>query len=805
MERASGGYLQFELVEWRNLNEIYAQADGHRYTVAEYVKNRRSGNGWHEQGGGADYPRILREQNVAPLVDEGRVDEVWIFSDHYFGLWEASMAGPRSFNINGGVYPQVASQRPFALYGFNYERAVAEMAHNTAHRTEATMNRVYGGWNLKAPTTVWDRFSANHDQSDGLAGVGTCHWPPNAKSDYDYGNPREVLSWADDFLNYPNLTGMRKPVSRHTWFDGDNHRGYLRWYFAHLPRASGTSADGRQHNWWKYLYDFDNYTERGQAKPAAARLLPADLFALEADSHHVKLACQSPIPIDPATFGDDDLVVVAPQGERLPVHFVAVNDVRPGTYRVAMYEIDRPNHNEAWPLGAYQVHLQHDAIDDVLGNAVAAGSVGSFVARTTTTSPRKADDATLLLVDWDKSPQDPPLSGKQTAVESVDTPWGRGARYTVGSQCTLAATGHLDSQQGTIEFWIKPDWQGDDGKTRVLLEAGRAFNNGLLMQIDGANNLRLMLWGDDPTTSASETNVERGVATNTSQWTSGQWQHVAATWNGQRREMALYVDGKLFDSRNDGVRLASFSQPEFKIGSRAGGDSCRATLDNLHISGRARTASEISAAYEATLGLEKLRLEPATLALDPAQRRTLRVVAPSQAAARDVTALVRWSIDDPAVARVDRHGTITALAAGQARVTATLGTLQTSLELVVADIELPTAKLTRDFHVPADRNEPLSIEIDFSPGIETASLDGKDLRVVGPKGFQQFATLEGHETSPQAVRATYRIQPPPQGWSALHAGRYALELKGWQVHRAGRFVAEGRLATFDALRAASHQ
>jgi hypothetical protein len=114
MEYASGGYLRFAIVDWRNLNEIYAQEDGNRYTVEEYVRNRRQGKGWRDRGM-ADYPRLLREQHVVPPVDDGRVDEVWIFSDHFFGLWEASMAGPGSFFINGGVYPQVPSRRPFAF------------------------------------------------------------------------------------------------------------------------------------------------------------------------------------------------------------------------------------------------------------------------------------------------------------------------------------------------------------------------------------------------------------------------------------------------------------------------------------------------------------------------------------------------------------------------------------------------------------------------------------------------------------------------------------------------------------------
>ncbi|MFO0925875.1 MAG: hypothetical protein U0736_02420 [Gemmataceae bacterium] len=293
LEYASGGYLRFEIVEWRNLNEIYAREDGHRPTVAEYVRNRRAGGGWGEHGN-ADYPRLLREQNVVPLVDAGRVDEVWIFSDHYFGLWEASMAGPGAFFINGGVYPQVPSRRPFAFYGFNYERGVAEMLHNTAHRTEATMNRAYGSWDLKAPRNAWDRFSANHNQSNGLAGVGTCHWPANAAADYDYGNTREVASWADAFLTYPRLELTRRPVSRSTWSRGpDYHLDYMKWYFAHLPRAAGVSGDGRQNNWYKYIFDFQSYDAGGQPLPPAADLLPGDVANPSAGDHLLAVAYRS--------------------------------------------------------------------------------------------------------------------------------------------------------------------------------------------------------------------------------------------------------------------------------------------------------------------------------------------------------------------------------------------------------------------------------------------------------------------------------------------------------------------------------
>ena len=113
MKSATKGLIDFEIVEWRDLDEIYAREDGGIYKVEDYVKMRRANSGWPKSIV-ADYPRLLNEQGVVPRIDEGSIDEVWVFGDHYFGLWEASMAGPGAFNINGGVYPRCCTTQPTA-------------------------------------------------------------------------------------------------------------------------------------------------------------------------------------------------------------------------------------------------------------------------------------------------------------------------------------------------------------------------------------------------------------------------------------------------------------------------------------------------------------------------------------------------------------------------------------------------------------------------------------------------------------------------------------------------------------------
>jgi hypothetical protein len=225
---------------------------------------------WH-QPDGVDYPHAVREFGLVPRVESREIDEVWWMGNPYFGYWESCMVGKDAFYINGGVYDKVPCKRRFVIMGFNTERGVAEMLHDLTHRTESTMERIYGGWEIAELNTNWARFAANLKQS-GTAAVGTCHYPPNAERDYDYANKRIVTSTADDWLRYPDLTGRRRDFNCDEWIgphknrDGnpDYHRNFQRWWFAHLPKAPGVNADGRLNNWWEYVFNFNTFDERGR-------------------------------------------------------------------------------------------------------------------------------------------------------------------------------------------------------------------------------------------------------------------------------------------------------------------------------------------------------------------------------------------------------------------------------------------------------------------------------------------------------------------------------------------------------------
>ncbi|MCX6150915.1 MAG: hypothetical protein NTX22_10350 [Ignavibacteriales bacterium] len=263
VKQSSGGYINYKIVEWQDVDAFPVKADGFKYNPEMYMACFEKKDKWHDPDG-VDYEKLVVDYGVVDKIDGDQIDELWIFGAPYFGYWESAMAGPGAFYINGGVYDSVKSKKPFVIMGFNYERGVAEMLHDLSHRTESTMTRIYGGWEIDKLTTTWARFAANAFQSNGVAAVGTCHYPPNGEKDYDYKNPRIVESSADDWLNFPKLTGEKKKVSCETWRGPDYHRNYMKWWFARLPKAEGLNEDGKLNNWWEYVFNFNSYTETGK-------------------------------------------------------------------------------------------------------------------------------------------------------------------------------------------------------------------------------------------------------------------------------------------------------------------------------------------------------------------------------------------------------------------------------------------------------------------------------------------------------------------------------------------------------------
>jgi hypothetical protein len=358
-----------------------------------------------------------------------------------------------------------------------------------------------------------------------------------------------------------------------------------------------------------------------------------------------------------------------------------------------------------------------------------------------------------------------------------------------------------------VEFWLRPSWDGQANTGHVLFQAGAPFDNGLLVQVDGANNLRLMTWGDDPATPAVEANVERGVGTSAAGWKAGEWHHVAATWEESGRRLALYVDGRLADSTDQGVVIAAFSGKTFWVGSAAGGATpAEAVFDELRVSRRGRTEGEVRAtAAAAAGGAEARTLDVPGGPLPIGARAVARATGRSKVGpAPDLTRDVAWSSSDPAVLAVDPAGTLRAGRVGQATLTARLGALAATAVVEVTDPGLPEPRLVKAPDVTRAGPGDVTVVVTYEApaGVRPDSLGLGNVRVAGPNGFSQFAELVGPPPpAGRTVTASYRVRPPTGKWGDADRGVYTIELKAFQVADAkGNYAPELVLGQFHVLR-----
>ncbi len=259
----SGSYLQYEIVETRRVDGFPRKADGFCYDEESYLRCWRASTGWH-QPDAVDYEAVLREADMVGRVEAGELDELWVWAPPYGGFWESHMIGRGAFYCNSEPLQLPSCDRRFIAMGFSYERGVGEMLENFGHRAESMLTHAFGSWRDwgGSENHAWDHFTAYDLVRPGQAGCGNVHFAPNSERDYDWGNPRSVLSDCDAWPVYPNGAREKRPVDGREWGGGDI-RAHHKWWLAHLPRSAG-QTDGVHDNWWTYLVLPDRQSVRGR-------------------------------------------------------------------------------------------------------------------------------------------------------------------------------------------------------------------------------------------------------------------------------------------------------------------------------------------------------------------------------------------------------------------------------------------------------------------------------------------------------------------------------------------------------------
>jgi hypothetical protein len=198
--------------------------------------------------------------------------------------------------------------------------------------------------------------------------------------------------------------------------------------------------------------------------------------------------------------------------------------------------------------------------------------------------------------------------------------------------------------------------------------------------------------------------------------------------------------------------------------------------------------------------VDSLKADTQRLGVAVAGHDRVRITHSSKRPDRDATADCVWSTGDAKVATVDATGRIRGVKAGTTTVTATLGTLTQSIEVMVKESGAPQAQLEQgalategkaayEFSVKYAADEPLAVE----------TIGFGDIRVTGPNAFHQFAEAVSMKPAADSrtATATYRVSPTSGTWYTSANGVYRIEIKGWQVgDEKGHFIADGTLGTF---------
>lgn len=166
--------------------------------------------------------------------------------------------------------------------------------------------------------------------------------------------------------------------------------------------------------------------------------------------------------------------------------------------------------------------------------AIFSNACGTATSNTATLTVDTALTNTLLLLPFDNS-----LVGAEgetptqaTGVSFESGVIGQGVLVDGADMLRYATAGNFNAAAGTVEFWIKPRWNGNDNINYTFFSVG---NSELILTKDGANNFRFVFKSDD-----SEGHQGYGLGA----WEANQWHHVAVTWTVPGT-MKTYFDGQL--------------------------------------------------------------------------------------------------------------------------------------------------------------------------------------------------------------------------------------------------------------------
>lgn len=295
----------------------------------------------------------------------------------------------------------------------------------------------------------------------------------------------------------------------------------------------------------------------------------------------------------------------------------------------------------------------------------------------------------------------------------------------------------MQRQQGYISFWLRPQWDGNDGKSHQLLRIGDPMTNGLLLEKSAGGMLRYTMASPERVTVARA---------DVSGWRAGRWHHIVLAWFSNQDQpvgLPLWIDRVAVDGPVAGGRR--FLDPQTMSDNRLwiGDATAQADMDELICRDRLDAegpwgmVASVYRDYFRTGPYDGIRMDPRPLRV-PADMRAVAgfekqfgllarcdgrwepitdyAVRYAQWGYFDAKPFIAWDSTDESIATVDSSGRVKALKPGRCGIFAQFRQYRIgySLEVVAPDkpdLGLICVELRPRYHNDAVKDCP-------SPGEE---------------------------------------------------------------------------------------
>jgi hypothetical protein len=263
IREASWGYMNYKIVDVIKVDGYPIKQDGFRYTNDSFLEVRKTQK-W--QPSTSSYRGFFEENKILERCKKENITELWVWGASGMHFDEFAFYMPNRY-ARFGPTDNPWFYRPYDIppeightmwvMGFNYEVGSDNMIHSYSHRVESmgALAMADGIWETYGKRDPWNVFSwLEMDHKGTPSMVGNCHVPPNGEGGYDYSNKRKTKSYADNWFNYPNLSGEAREIGSEEWCNSQT--GYQRWLLERVPKYPGATKFG-YNNWWVYIANTD--------------------------------------------------------------------------------------------------------------------------------------------------------------------------------------------------------------------------------------------------------------------------------------------------------------------------------------------------------------------------------------------------------------------------------------------------------------------------------------------------------------------------------------------------------------------